>query len=160
MSKRELLRPMFDYAAAMAAIESLKQSGKLDEAVVASFAKRGAYEEVIVALAVMCDLPVQFVERSMTRDQSENLVVLAKAIGLSSSTVNEILVLRAKKGFLAQGEIAAAAGALSIVCNPAPRKKLCGCIERVRRQIPPARSDRAVRVTSMRLVARGPFTPA
>jgi hypothetical protein len=41
----------------------------------------------------------------MTRDRSETLVVLAKAIGLSWSTVNEILLLRAKKGFLAHGEI-------------------------------------------------------
>jgi uncharacterized protein (DUF2336 family) len=96
---------MFNYTAAMAAIEGLRQSGKLNEAAVASFAKRGAYEEVIVALAVMCNLPVQFVERSMTRDQSENLGVFAKAIGLSWSTLNDILELRAKKGFLAQGEI-------------------------------------------------------
>jgi uncharacterized protein (DUF2336 family) len=98
--------PLFDYTAAMATIESLKQSGKLDEGVLASFAKSGAFAEVTAALAIMCDLPLQFVERAMTRDQSENLVVLAKAIGLSSSTVNEILLLRAKRGFLAQREIA------------------------------------------------------
>ena len=97
--------PMFDYTAAMASIESLQQSGKLDEAALASFAKRGAYEEVTVALAVMCGLSIHFVERAMSRDRSENLAVLAKAIGLSWSTVNEILVLRARKGFLAQGEI-------------------------------------------------------
>ena len=67
--------------------------------------KRGAFEQVVVVLAVMSNLPLQFVERSMTRDQSENLVVIAKAIGLSWSTVNDILVLRAKRGFLAEGEI-------------------------------------------------------
>ncbi len=41
----------------------------------------------------------------MTRDRSETLVVITKAIGLSWSTVNEIMVLRAKKGFLAHNEI-------------------------------------------------------
>ena len=102
----QIASPVFDYTAATAAIESLKQSGKLDESALASFAKSGAYAEVTAALAIMCDVPVQFVERAMGRDQSENLVVLAKAIGLSSSTLNEILLLRAKKGFLAQGEIA------------------------------------------------------
>jgi uncharacterized protein (DUF2336 family) len=95
----------FDYSAAMASIETLKQMRKLDESVLASFAQAGAFEQVIVVLAVMCNVPLPFVERSMTRDQSENLLVLAKAIGLSWSTVNDILVLRAKRGFLAQGEI-------------------------------------------------------
>ncbi len=98
--------PSFDYTAAAAAVESLKQSGKLDESALASFAKSGAYAEVTAALAIMCDVSLQLAERAMTRDQSDNLVVLAKAIGLSSSTLNEILLLRAKRGFLAQGEIA------------------------------------------------------
>ncbi len=97
---------MFDYSAAMPSIETLKLTGKLDDGVVASFAQAGAFEQVVVALSVMSDLPIQFVERSMTRDQAENLVAIAKAIGLSSSTVNEIMVLRARKGFLAQREIA------------------------------------------------------
>ncbi len=97
---------VFDYTAVTAAIERLKQFGKLDEGALVSFAKGGAFAEVTAALAIMCDLPLQFVERVMTRDRSENLVVLAKAIGLSSSTVNEILLLRAKRGFIAQNEIA------------------------------------------------------
>lgn len=98
--------PTFDYTAAMASIQTLKQFGKLDEGVLASFAQAGAFEQVVVVLAVMSNLPLQFVERSMMRDQSENLVVIAKAIGLSQSTVNSILGLRAKRGFLAEGEIA------------------------------------------------------
>ena len=95
----------FDYSAALASIQTLKQLGKLNEGILASFAQAGAFEQVVVVLAVMSNLPIQFVERAMTRDQSENLVVLAKAIGLSWSTVNDILLLRAKRGFLAQGEI-------------------------------------------------------
>ncbi len=100
-----LVSPTFDYTAAMASIQTLKQFGKLDEGVLASFAQAGAFEQVVVVLAVMSNLPLQFVERSMTRDQSENLLVIAKAIGLSRSTVKDILVLRAKRGFLAEGEI-------------------------------------------------------
>ncbi len=101
-----MVSPTFDYTAAMASIQTLKQFGKLDERVLASFAQAGAFEQVVVVLAVMSNLPLQFIERSMTRDQSENLVAVAKAIGLSQPTVNDILLLRAKKGFLAQGEIA------------------------------------------------------
>ena len=99
------LSTSLDYTAALASIESLQRSGGLDEGVLATFAKRGAYAEVVCALAVMCDLSLHFVERAMSRDRSETLVVITKAIGLSWSTVNEIMVLRAKKGFLAQGEI-------------------------------------------------------
>jgi uncharacterized protein (DUF2336 family) len=96
---------LFDYTVAMAQVEALKRVGRLDEAALAGFAKSGAYNELTAALAAMCNLPLQFIERAMTRDRSETLVVLAKAIGLSWSTVNEILLLRAKRGFLAQGEI-------------------------------------------------------
>jgi uncharacterized protein (DUF2336 family) len=103
--KARVALTLFDYSAALASIESLKRSSGLDEAALAAFAKRGALAEVIAALAVMCDLPLQFVERAMTRDRSESLIVLAKAVGFSWATVNEVLLLRAKKGFLSQGEI-------------------------------------------------------
>lgn len=101
----QALSTSLDYTAALASIESLQRSGKLDEAALAALAQRGAYAEVIAALAVMCDLSLQFVERAMMRDRSETLVVITKAIDLSWSTVNEIMVLRAKKGFVAQSEI-------------------------------------------------------
>jgi len=96
---------LFDYTAALEAVTRLQQSGRLNEEALDAFAKSGAYPEITVALSMMCNLPVAFVERAMTRDRSETLVVLAKAIGLSWSTVNDILVLRAKKGFLSEGEI-------------------------------------------------------
>ena len=103
--EQRMTSTLFDYTVAMAQVEALKRAGRLDEAALAGFAKAGAYNELTAALALMCNLPLQFIERAMTRDRSETLVVLAKAIGLSWSTVNEILLLRAKRGFLAQGEI-------------------------------------------------------
>ena len=54
---------------------------------------------------MMCNLPLQFVELSMERDRSETLLVLAKSLDLSLSTVNEMLLLRAKKGLISRGEI-------------------------------------------------------
>jgi uncharacterized protein (DUF2336 family) len=103
--EQRMTSTLFDYTVAMAQVEALKRAGRLDEAALAGFAKSGAYNELTAALALMCNLPLQFIERAMTRDRSETLVVLAKAIGLSWSTVNEILLLRSKRGFLAQGEI-------------------------------------------------------
>jgi uncharacterized protein (DUF2336 family) len=95
-----------EYAAALAVVEDLRRSGRLDEGALAAFAKGGAYLETTAALAIMSNLPPQFVELSMGRDRSETLLVLAKSLGLSRSTVNEILLLRANKGIVSHGEIA------------------------------------------------------
>jgi uncharacterized protein (DUF2336 family) len=94
-----------DYTTALAAAESLQRSGRLDEHVLASFAKRRAYAETVAAFAVMCDMPLPFVVQAMGRDRSEALIVLSKAIGLSRSTVEEILLMRAEKGFIDRAEI-------------------------------------------------------
>jgi uncharacterized protein (DUF2336 family) len=96
---------LIDYTPVLALVQALQQSGRLDEQALAAFAKAGAYAETIVALATMCDLPLQFVEQAMARDRSETIVVLAKAIGLSWSTAQEILMLRAQKGIISRAGI-------------------------------------------------------
>lgn len=94
-----------DYTAALATVETLRQSGQLDERAIATFAKSGAYEETIAGLAAMCELPLLFVEQAMARDRSETLLVLAKTARLSRTTVAEILALRAKKGIISRAQI-------------------------------------------------------
>jgi uncharacterized protein (DUF2336 family) len=94
-----------DYSAATATVERLQGSGQLNEAALAGFAKSGAYPETIAALAAMCGLPVTFVEQAMVRDKSETLMVLAKAAGLSWSTAQDILRLRADRGVISPSEI-------------------------------------------------------
>jgi uncharacterized protein (DUF2336 family) len=101
----QVLSTSLDYTAALAAVESLQRSGQLNESAVAAFAKAGAYAETIVALATMCNLPLQVVEQAMARDRSEALMVIAKAVDLSWSTAQEILVLRAEKGVISRSEI-------------------------------------------------------
>jgi uncharacterized protein (DUF2336 family) len=107
-SGRVDVRPLSDwreYSAALALVEKLHQAGKLDERALAAFAKCGDYRETVAALALMCNLPLQFVELSMGRDRSETLLAIAKSLNLSASTVNEILLLRAARGAIADGEI-------------------------------------------------------
>jgi uncharacterized protein (DUF2336 family) len=94
-----------DYTAAMKAVESLRQSGQLNESALASFAKTGAYPETIATLATMSNLPLQYVEQAMGRDRSEALMVIAKAVNLSWATAQEILLLRAEKGVISRSEI-------------------------------------------------------
>jgi uncharacterized protein (DUF2336 family) len=95
-----------DYAAALALVEDLQRSGRLNEHALAAFAKNGAYLETAAALATMCSLPLQFVELCMVRDRSETLLVLAKSLDVSRSTVNDMLLLQSKKGLISRGAIA------------------------------------------------------
>jgi uncharacterized protein (DUF2336 family) len=101
----EVLASPLDYTAALTEIENLRLRGQLDERALAHFAKARAYPETIAALASMCNLPLQFVEQAMARDRSEALMVLAKAVDLSWSTAQEILMLRAEKGVISRSEI-------------------------------------------------------
>lgn len=95
-----------DYTEALATVENLQRSGQLNERALATFAKNGAYLETTAAVATMCNLPVRLVELSMVRDGSDTLLIFAKSLNLSRSTLNEILLLRAKKGFIPRSEIA------------------------------------------------------
>lgn len=94
------------YAESIAEVESLQHAGRLDEGALGGFAKRGGFVEASAALAVMCDLPLSFVEQAMASERSENVLLLARAVGLSWPTVREILELRAQKAIMAQRDIA------------------------------------------------------
>lgn len=83
-----------DYVAACAQIESLRAAGGLDDDAVAAFAASGKFEETTVALAVLCDLPIEVVELAMAGDRPETVLILAKAIGVSWPTVKKILTMR------------------------------------------------------------------
>jgi uncharacterized protein (DUF2336 family) len=95
-----------DRAAARALVETLHRSGELDDSTLRAFAKDGRLDETAAALALLCAMSFQFVERAMMQERSETVLVLARAIGLSWSTVKAILLLRAGKRIIAADEIA------------------------------------------------------
>ena len=95
-----------DYGATQAALEKLFQSGSLDDDKLRTLATNGRFEETTVALALMCDLPLPFVERCMIQKHSETVLILAKMIGLSWSTVQAILLLRSGKHIVPASELA------------------------------------------------------
>jgi uncharacterized protein (DUF2336 family) len=102
----EALDGLPDRAATRTSVESLHRSDELDDSRLRAFAKDGRLEETTVALALMCKMSLQFVERAMMQERSETVLVLAKAIGLSWSTVKAILVLRAGTRIVAADEVA------------------------------------------------------
>lgn len=83
-----------NYAAALAAVRALHKERKLGEADIAEFAKAGKYEETIAALATMCAVPVEVVDRLMNGERADPVLILARAIGFGWPTVKSILNAR------------------------------------------------------------------
>ena len=94
-----------NYAAARSLVSGLGASKQLGESQVEGFAKAHQFEETTVALALLCDLPVEAVERAMIQDRSETILIMARAAGLSWPTAKAVLLLRAGDRGLAIHEL-------------------------------------------------------
>jgi uncharacterized protein (DUF2336 family) len=94
-SESDGLGEPIDFEAAKETIESLQQSGKLDEKCIAAFAKRRQFEETVVALATLCGMPIETVERAFLQGSHELVLILLKSLGYSFQTSRLIVRLRA-----------------------------------------------------------------
>lgn len=94
-----------DYAAAHAHVETLHRAGRLGETEVATFAAAGQFEETTASLAVLCGLPIDAVDRAMTQDRPDALLVMTKALGMSWPTTRTILRMRAGARGISPGEL-------------------------------------------------------
>lgn len=96
----EALAESLDYNAAHALVQSLSKSGQLTDATIRAFAEDRNFAQTIAAVAHVCDVPVEIAEEAFVQDQSETILILAKAAGLSWPTAKAMLLLRAKqRGF-------------------------------------------------------------
>lgn len=84
------------YAAALAQVQSLHAAGGLSKPQLAEFARAGKFDEAVIALSLICELPISLVERAFVDDRSEQIIVIAKAFDLSWETVKAILLLQDK----------------------------------------------------------------
>jgi uncharacterized protein (DUF2336 family) len=82
-----------EFAAARSLVQSLQHSGRLSEAHLIGFARAGKFEETVVAMSLMCDTPIGVVERAIVCDQPDQVIVLAKTIGLSWETTKAVLLV-------------------------------------------------------------------
>ena len=85
-----------DFTQAKAHFEALQKSGKPLDQGVQQFAAAGRYEEVVVAVASLCQLPVESVDRIFTDKTGDNdlALQLIKASEMRWSTAKLILDLR------------------------------------------------------------------
>jgi uncharacterized protein (DUF2336 family) len=103
------------YAQARPQVEALHRAGGLNGDSLAEYALAGKFDEVTVALSLLCDLPVGHIERAIVHHRADHLMVLAKALGLSWETTRAILRMRGP---------ARAAGAAEVEANAQSFAKL------------------------------------
>jgi uncharacterized protein (DUF2336 family) len=85
----------YDYAQAEKHVRELNAAGRLNEARLLAFADEGSFDKVVAAMSLMCDLPVGAVERAFVQQQTEQIVVLARAIDISWATTMKLLLMHA-----------------------------------------------------------------
>jgi uncharacterized protein (DUF2336 family) len=83
-----------DNSRAQRRIAALHQEGKLDEALLIAFAENGEYEQMIAALASLCAVPVEVVDRLMDAEQPDPVLILCKSAGWAWTTTAAILKAR------------------------------------------------------------------
>ena len=87
---------------------STASAGTLSETIVYDSAKSRRFEETVVALALMCGVPIEAAETAMLDDAPDTTLILAKAAGLSWTTVKFVLLLRAGGHSVSAHELEAA----------------------------------------------------
>ena len=83
-----------NYTAALAAVRALHKERKLTEADIVEFARSGKYEETIAALATVCAVPVDVVDRLMSGERPDPVLILARSAGFGWETVRVIMNAR------------------------------------------------------------------
>ena len=84
-----------DFAAAQEAVERQNRIRRIGESDIYQYARDRKFEETAIALSIMCDTPIDVVERALLDPGAEIILILAKVAGLSSTTTKAILLLRA-----------------------------------------------------------------
>lgn len=83
-----------DFAPAQRAILALHRAGELNESALLGFAKTHNYEESVAALSAMSGVNIATLDRLMTGDRHDPVLIVAKAVGLEWATVRALILLR------------------------------------------------------------------
>ncbi len=80
---------------AQAGAQSQNRVGRIGEAELCQYARDRKFEETALALSILCDTPIDIVERALLDPRAEIILILAKVADLSSATTKTVLLLRA-----------------------------------------------------------------
>jgi uncharacterized protein (DUF2336 family) len=83
-----------DFAPAQRSILALHGSGGLNEAALLGFAKTHRYEESIAALSAMSGVKIATLDRLISGDRHDPILIVGKMLGLEWATVRALILLR------------------------------------------------------------------
>jgi uncharacterized protein (DUF2336 family) len=83
-----------DFAPAQRTILALHSAGELNEAALLGFAKAFKYEESIAALAAMSGVRIGTLDRLITGERYDPILIVGKVVGLEWATVRALILLR------------------------------------------------------------------
>jgi uncharacterized protein (DUF2336 family) len=83
-----------NFVPAQRTVLALHRDGKLNEAALLGFAKEYRYEETVAALSAMSGVQIATLDRLMSGERHDPILILGKAIGLQWATVRALILLR------------------------------------------------------------------
>ena len=103
--RSDVMARNLDYTTAQTLVQSLSNSGQLTDTTIRAFAEDENFEQTVAAVAHVCDVPVEIAEEAFLQDQSETILIFAKAAKLSWPTAKALLLLRAKQQGLSTSQV-------------------------------------------------------
>jgi uncharacterized protein (DUF2336 family) len=86
--------PRHDFAAALRTVHKLNREGALGEAALLNFARALKYEESVMALSALAGVKVETLDRLISGERFDPILIAGKAIGLEWATVRALILLR------------------------------------------------------------------
>jgi uncharacterized protein (DUF2336 family) len=83
-----------NYAAAQTLIMEMQRQGQLNEAAIGQFVKLGKYEEMIVGLSMLSEMPVELTEQLMKHVRHDGVLIACKAADIHWPVTETIIVHR------------------------------------------------------------------
>jgi uncharacterized protein (DUF2336 family) len=90
----EVVESRRDFAPAQRKILALHGAGELNEAALLGFAKAYKYEESVAALSAMSGVKIATLDRLISGDRHDPILIVGKTIGLEWATVRALILLR------------------------------------------------------------------
>lgn len=87
-----------DFVQAQRDVVELHHAGKLNKEALLDFARTRKYEETIAVLAAISAIPVAAVDKLISGERRDSVLVLGKSLGLDWPTVRALLALRSPQG--------------------------------------------------------------
>jgi uncharacterized protein (DUF2336 family) len=88
------IHPKRNFTGAETSVSQAAAGGILDEKMLAEFASARRYEETVVALARLCEVPLDVVDRMMNGERPDPILILCKSAGFSWTTARAIILAR------------------------------------------------------------------